>query len=139
MSNGQRSDLWLITVTVDGRNLGVFDKKSGGAGQAQETKYRPGGSPTQVSLGGPTDLENITISRIYVRERDHGLAKSLIGRLGKAVATVSQQPLDEDYIPWGAPITWTGRLNKITTPDSDSNTNGASLFELELSTAGSIS
>jgi hypothetical protein len=139
VSNGQRSDLWLTNVTVDGTSLGVFDKKSGGSMTGQETKYRPGGSATQVSLGGPVDVENVTVSRIYVRERDHVLSKQLMGRVGKAVVTVAQQPLDENLTPWGAPIVYTGRLTKITVPDADSNSQGASLFELEVSTQGTIS
>lgn len=135
-SNGQRQDLWLITVTIDGVPVpGNFDKRDGGEADTSETKYRPGGSPDEVSLGGPRNIGNVTIGRLFVRERDLSLCKRYVNRVGKASVVVSQTALDEDNVASGEPFIWTGKLKRCTLPTADANSQGASMFELEISTS----
>ena len=139
MSNGQTSNLWVSYVTVNGQAVpDSWDKKTGGSSTAQETKYRPGGSPTQVSLGGPVDVENVTLERLFVRERDMPLLKSMTPLVGRATVTVTQQALDENYAPWGPTIIYQGRLNKVTPPDQDANSQAASMISIEVSSAGTV-
>ena len=139
MSNGQTSNLYVSTLTVNGVVVpGSWDKKTGGAPAAQETKYRPGGSPTQVSLGGPVNVDNVTLERLFVRERDLDLLALLMPLVGTATVVVTQQTLDQDYLPFGQRITYTGRLNKVSVPDMDSNSQAASMISLEVSTQGTV-
>jgi hypothetical protein len=65
-----REDTWLITCSVDGRDLGVFDTKSGGELDSEEAKYKPGGMAAEISLGGSRTYGNLTITRYadYVRD-----------------------------------------------------------------------
>jgi hypothetical protein len=139
-----RQDLYQITVSaqtsVNGPlvALGRFDRRSGGNVTASDTKYRPGASPVEVSLGGPRTVENVTISRLYDLDRDHELAKRLATVVGQGRVSVAQQPLDSNYVAWGTPTTWNGILTRVTWPDADSSGNAASLLELEVSTAGGV-
>jgi len=139
MSNGNTSNLFVTFLTVNGTPIpDSWDKKTGGDTTAQETKWRPGGSPTQVSLGGPKDVGNVTLERLFVRERDLALYKFLEPLVGRATVTVTQQVLDQDYLPWGTPISYQGRLQKVTPPDMDSNSQAASMISVEISSAGSV-
>lgn len=135
---GSRQDQWLITATYDGKPLGKFDKKTGGAPAAQDTKYRPGGMVPEVSLGGPVSIDNITLSRLYDSSQK-ALLKTLFGLVGRARIVVTQQDLDQFGAPTGAPFTWTGTLIKSTPPDADSMSNAANMVELEISTDGKAS
>jgi hypothetical protein len=134
-----RMDQALITATVDGVPLGVFDKRTGGDTDSEESKYRPGGLGMQVALGGKTIITNVIIDRLYDLERDHELARRLRTRVGVALASVSEQPLDRDRNPWGRPIVWHGILKMVQTPERDSETNGPALFHIEISTEGNVS
>lgn len=144
MSGGNRQDQFLITVSaqqvVGGplTSLGRFDKRSGGTVSAADTKYRPGASPDEVSFGGPRTTENVTASRNYDADRDDALVKRLRGLVGQATVVVSQQPLDATLTPKGDPTVWRGTLIKVSAPDADSTSGSISMFELEVSTSGSV-
>lgn len=134
-----RQDQWLNTIVIDGRPLGIWDTVSGGDVEAEETKYRPGGMAKQISLGGPEMTNNLTLSRLLKRE-DWAYMKSLMsGRVGRAAVTVSRQPLDVDGNPFGQPLTYRGRLQRVAPGDSDSNATDAHVWEIEVSTEGSVS
>jgi hypothetical protein len=47
-----REDTWLVSLSIDGRDLEVWDKLSGGEVDSDESKYRPGGMAAEISLGG---------------------------------------------------------------------------------------
>lgn len=134
-----RQDQAQITVTIDGRPLGVFDKRGGGGTDSEETKYRPGGMAPQKSLGGATTTENVTVERLYERERDHELCRWVRTRCGRATVVVSEQPLDDDGNPWGTPLVWRGKLKATNSPERDSEANGAATWTIEVSTEGSVS
>ncbi len=131
-----RSDTWRTTISLNGENLGVWDKKSGGAIDSDETKYNPGGMAPQVSLGGKKTVENVTVSRLYRLQRDHGHIQKLLNNVGRGAMVVVQQPLDVDGNPFGKPIVYRGKLKKVTVPDVDSESNNPAMIELEISTEG---
>lgn len=133
-----RQDQHLITVTVDGKNLGVFDKAPGAEIDSSETKYSPGGMAPQVTLGGRQTVGNIVASRLYEVSRDHELARSLVHRAGKAAMSISWQPLDTDGNPFGKPVVTSGKLKRVKFPDMDSESDGAAMLELEMSSSGTI-
>lgn len=135
---GIRQDQHIIGVTIDGRDLGIFDKLTGGDRDSNETKYRPGGGAPQVSLGGSTMTSNIVCTRLYDLDRDHPLVPWLLSRIGKGVAVVSKQPTDGDYAAHGKPLVYRGILKHINFPDADSEANAAAVFDLEISTEDNI-
>lgn len=133
-----RQDQHLTTVTVNGQKLGTFDKVTGPEVDSSETKYKPGGMGDEIVLGGSKTVGNVVVSRLYVLDRDHELARSLVKLCGRASMSVSRQPLDPDGNPFGKPIVTTGKLKRLKFPDLDSEADGASLLELEMSTSGTV-
>lgn len=126
-----------VTVTVDGRKLGIFAFKSGGQTEADDTKFRPGSMQPEISLGGPVSVENVTVRKLWDAEL-RGLTNWLRTRVGKGGMTVIVQPLDQDGVPQGPSETYTGVLIRCTPPEADANVNDAAQLELEMSSNGSV-
>jgi len=134
-----RQDQYNVTVSVAGTNLGTFDKMSGGDFDSEETKYKPGAMAPQISLGGSQTVTNITVSRLYVLERDHPLIPWLKAQVGRGVVVVSKQPMDINEHPFGSPIVYQGILKKVVPPPADSGaTSTPALIEFEVSTGGTV-
>lgn len=136
-----RQDQSLLTVNIvfaDGSRLalGTFDKRNGGAITSESTKYRPGGQSSQVSLGGPTTTENITVQALNRLERFRPHIARLRAGVGSAKAEVIEQPLDINYVAYGSPDVYRGTLVGLTPPDYDSESSDASLLELEVEVEG---
>lgn len=131
-----RQDTWSAQVSIDGVNLGVFDKCTGGEIDSEEYKYKPGAMAPTVSLGGTKTIGNVIVARLYRLQRDHDRAQWLINRVGKAMCVVSKQPLDTDGNAYGKPIVYRGKLKRVSFPEHDSESNNAALIEYEISTDG---
>lgn len=132
-----RKDQWYNTVTIGGFNVGVWDTLSGGNVDSDETKYKPGGMGPEITLGGSTSVENITLGRLLTKD-DWNVMAFLKNVVGKAEVTVSRQPLDVDGNPFGNPLVYTGILQAINAGDTDSNSSDAQVWEITVSTIGSI-
>jgi hypothetical protein len=139
MSKRTRQDLFQITVVVDDRNIGVFEKKSGFNADSEDSKIRPGGTPEQESLGGPQTVENGTVSRYYDLDRDGAILGWLLSRRGKAEMKVITQPLDRDYNAYGRPLVVSGTLKAVQAPDADSESTDGALLALECGSASIVS
>ena len=126
-----REDTMLVTLRVDDIDFGVWDKKTGGNADSEESKYNPGGMAKEVSLGGRQTHENITLSREFDWGRDLPSLGYLIDRRGRASVTIGQQFLDIDGNARGNPVTATGTLKSVQAPDHDSSGNDEALIELE--------
>lgn len=136
-----RQDQYAVTFNVDGRDLGVWDKLSGGEVDSEETKYKPGGMGSQITLGGSVEVGAVTLSRLYVLARDHEGATGihwLLSRVGKGRCTVNRQPLDADGNVYGRPVVYTGTLKTVTPPEIDSESSDAALIECEITPAGTV-
>jgi hypothetical protein len=135
-----RQDQWANSVTIDGEDWGVWDTLAGGAVTASETKYAPGGMGAQKSLGGRTSIDNITLGKLIEGGTDEWAAiKTLMAtRCGKAEVGVSRQPLDVDGNKFGDPLVYTGLLLTVTPGDTDSNSEAAQVWQITVSTHGSI-
>jgi len=136
--NIAREDTFEVTVTIDGRDFGVWEGRSGGAGDSEETKTRLGGMGPEVSLGGPQTMENLTIKKLFDLD---GIANDLpwlFARRGKADVTVNNQPLDKDGNRRGRRWTYTGTLKAVTPPDYDHKGNDESFIECEIVPNGVI-
>lgn len=135
-----RQDQWLATLTIDGVDFGIWDAWAGGDIEATETKYKPGGMQPEISLGGTTQVNNVTMSKLLEKGDYTSQLRDLMtkGRVGKAVCTGSRQPLDEDGNPFGDPLVYNGKLMHVVPGDTDSNATAAQVWQVIISTNGSI-
>lgn len=134
-----RQDQWANTVTIDDRPMGVWDTLSGGDVEANETKYKPGGMAPEVSLGGSTTVNNVTLGKLLAGRADWDFMHRLMAqRVGKAKVTVARQPLDVDGNPFGRPMVYRGVLNNVVPGDTDSNSSDAHVWEITISTEGGV-
>lgn len=132
----KRQDTYSVSVQVDNRPLGVFDKKSGGEVDSTETVFRPGGLGEQIALGGPVSTTNLVVQRHYDQDV-HELYKWLVQRVGRGVGRITQQPLDEDgNVSGTAPINYLGKLKRVAAPQVDSEISGAAMLVLEFTILG---
>jgi hypothetical protein len=138
-----RSDTWAVFVQVEdirtGRmmDLGIWDKKDGGEVDSEETKYKPGGMQSQVSLGGSKLTGNVTFSRLYRLLRDHATVhQTLITGAGRASVILMQQPLDINGNQFGRPIVYRGTLKRVSPPTVDSESSDPAMIELEMTIDG---
>jgi hypothetical protein len=131
-----REDTWLITASVDGRDLGVFDTSSGGELDSEESKYKPGGMAGEISLGGTRTYGNLTITRYCDRVRDWPLIKWLAGRGGAGRGAIGITPLSPLGERAGEPLTYSGTLKTTTPPEIDSTGGDAAMISLEFTIDG---
>jgi hypothetical protein len=141
MAGPTRKDTFRVSVFVEGINWPgqdrIWDKKTGGGVDSEDTKYYPGGMVPPVSLGGRRTVENLVVSRLYRHERDHLIVDDLLKKVGKANMSVQQLPMDINGSAFdGDPIIWRGILKRVTVPEVDSESNDAALLELEMSVEG---
>lgn len=124
----------LITVHVVGvGDLGVFDKKTGGDTQAPTAKHRPGGMGPEKAYRTLPTYSDITVSRVLERDRDWELVRTLKGKAGNAMMTITEQPLDDDGNAWGSPQTYQGRLTNVKPGQVDSTSQNVRMFEIDCS------
>lgn len=140
MAGPTRKDTFKVSVFVEDMTWTdrIWDKKTGGGVDSEETKYYPGGMVPPVSLGGRRTVENLVVSRLYRHERDHLIVGDLLDKVGKAKMSVQQLPMDinGNEMVGGSAIIWRGILKRVTVPEHDSESNDAALLELEMSVEG---
>jgi len=134
-----RQDQYNVTVQIDGLgDLGTFDKFTGGEVDSDEQKYRPGGMANPISLGGAVTMGNVTVSRLYVLERDHAIMHQLLSLVGVAAITASKQPLDTNKVPYGRPLVYRGKIKQVTPPDHDSTSSDPGVYDIEFVPSGTV-
>lgn len=133
-----RTDQFQVSVSVtdpvtkEKRDLGVWDKQTGGGLDSEETTYRAAGG-RRVSLGGTQTPDNVTVSRLYDLVADHANVGWLLALVGRGVADIAKTPTNASYaIETGtAAISWSGKLKRVTPPEVDSDAPAPALIELE--------
>lgn len=135
MTSAQHSLITVQAETAKGRltALGVFDARSGGETSAETSKHRSGGLGAEIVFTSLPTQGDVTITRAFVKERDHELARTLRKRVGRAKVVVSEAILDQDGVAWGSPVIWTGILTGVNAGDSDSTSSDPRLLELTVS------
>ena len=134
-----RKDQYNVTVWVDGLgNLGTFDKFTGGDVDSDEQKYRPGGMAQPVSLGGAVTMGNVVVSRLYELDRDHPIVHKLLSLVGIATIRATKQPLDDNKVPYGRPLVYSGKIKAVTPPEHDSTSSDPALMDIEFVPTGTV-
>lgn len=130
---------FLTFVTVNGTSIGEFDAMAGGGTTSESSKHTPGSSPSRrVAMGGPQDVEDVTVRRSFVRDRDHELARQLRRVSGLAEVIITRQPLGADRLPFGRPEVFTGVLQTVNYPEHDSESTDTSMLELVVTVDGEV-
>lgn len=132
-----RQDQWSNTVNIQGRLLGVWDSLGGGESDSEETKYKPGGMQPEISLGGSRSIGNLTLARLVSRQ-DWDFMHEVMNNTGRWKCTVARQPLDADGNPFGRPLVYRGTLKTVTPGDTDSTSSDAQVWEIVVTTEGSV-
>jgi hypothetical protein len=117
-------------------DTGIWDKRSGGELDSEETTYYPGGMADRISLGGRVTPGNNTLSRLFRGERDQDNLGKFFAGVGRSAIRIVEQPMDIDGNAYGNPITWTGILKRVTPPPRDSEGTAAAMIEIEVTTTG---
>src|SRR3954471_3834197 len=114
-----RQDTRAVTVTIfkPGTDIaimkGIWDKKSGGQVDSEETVYHAGAMADPISLGGRRTVENLTLSRLCRLDRDWQMIPALGAAAGKADVVMADQPLDFDGNVQGNALTYRGTLKRV--------------------------
>lgn len=122
---------YSVTVIIDGQTIGVFDTFNGGDAIATSTKHRPGGMGEEKDYASLPSYSDITVSRVYERERDHELLRSLTRKAGRVPWSITEQPLDASGNAWGAPTVYSGRFLGVKRGDVDSTSGEPRMCELD--------
>lgn len=136
-----RQDQWLNTLTIAGKNYGVWDTLAGGDIAFSENKYKKGGMKPEKTLGGTKTVNNVTLGRLLDIEDadDWDLLKGLMVLEENTPATISRQPLDADGNPFGKPLGYTGLVLQAMPGDTDANQEGPQVWSVVISTDGTVS
>ena len=129
-----------VTVTYKGetRDLGVFDTWEGANVTADNTKHRRGGMGPQVAVGGATTIEDLTVTRDYDLDRDHGDAHWLSTAVGRKRVTAQKTYLDNNKIAFEPPIVITSILIGYDQPDGDSDSSDVAMVGLVINPDGAV-
>lgn len=114
-------------------DLGVWENRTGGDGDSEETKHREGGMGPLLSFGGPQTIDNVTVARRYDNVRDAPTIAELMRARGKARVIITEQDLDEYGAADGAVHSWTGKLKKVAKGGTNTNSSDIRMVELEVS------
>lgn len=134
------SNQWRITLNVANVTLDTvsWDKASGGEITADNQTYNPGGMAPQVVAGGLRKRGPITVERVW----SDSLIKKFValdGAAGIQKATVSLTPLHADRSVVTTPITYTGVVESVTRPQSDSSSSTLETMTVVITLNESIS
>jgi hypothetical protein len=121
----------LITVVVDGKPLGVWDTLTGAATTASLPRSAARRQPDRGRRPHPLDHRRHHRVAGEQDRRDAAPLRALrANRVGRATVVVTEQPLDDDDVPFGPPTVYTGILNRVATGDVDSNSDDFRMAEL---------
>ncbi len=122
---------WIAYLNVNGVDYGAFDKFTGGDASASVSKHRPAGmGPERTYLALPV-YSNVTVSKAFV-QADLVVQGTLRSLVGAVPATVTLVPLDDAGNPWGKNRVYTGRLEAVKDGATDSNSNAARTWEVDI-------
>lgn len=134
---GNRKDQSAVTVTIDGEDAGVWEKKTGGGMDSDSTLIYPGGRARPVGLGGKQIPGRATLVRTVYLERDWPKLKLWMSKVGKQKPVIMKdQPLDADDNVYGSPLVQSGVLKMVQEPDRESDSSDAAQVTIEVTIDG---
>lgn len=138
MAKGFLQSNFRVSVSLEGNNMGVFDKQSGGAVSADVQSYPPGGMAPPVVLAAPANkIDVLTITKLYTTD-DHDNIDTWLSAVGKGTCVVREQPLDQNRAAYGPPVVWTGILTSVLPPENDSTSNTPGMLTITITPGGTV-
>lgn len=123
---------WLATLSVGTFQNYVFDKFAGGDVSAPVVKHRPGGMGPEITYTSLPSFSDITLTKVYETQADHANIATLHSYAGNQLATVTLTPLDDTGAVWGPARVYSGRIVAVKDGGTDSNSNAARMFEVDI-------
>lgn len=125
---------FLITLSVNGVPYGVFDKMDGGDATTTPVKHRPGGSKVEVIYPSLPVYGTVMLERVYDNEfrSDQLVIATLRGLVGSGIATVTEQQLDANLNAFGTPRTFSGLLTGVKDGGTDSTSEAARMWSVDI-------
>lgn len=120
------------------KNTGRWDKRTGGKGTSDNTKYR-GSDGKEESLGGQASTDDIELSRLFKIGRDDAIIGALYATRGVLPVTVSEPRYDKNGNRAAKPIVWTGIVTEVDPGDYDSTSNDPRLVVITVSPDSPVS
>jgi hypothetical protein len=130
-----RQDTFAVEVFLNGNSMGIWDKKTCGELDSEDTKYYPGAMEEAISLGGRVTPANVVCQRLYDRALDHDNIAAWFDQVGSGNIKIYQRPMDFDKNRYGQAVQWVGTLKRVAVPDVDSESSTAALMEIEATIA----
>jgi hypothetical protein len=134
---GSRKDQSALSVTIDGEDTGIWEKKTGGGMGSDNSLIYPGGRARPVSIGGKQIPGPVTLVRTVDLDRDWPKIKLWQSKCGKQKPViVKDQALDADDNVFGSPFTQIGTLTACNEPERDSEDSSAAQVTIEVAVEG---
>src|SRR5579872_7329226 len=124
---------FLVSVNINGTDLGVFDTYKGGDVQAKVTKHRPGGMGPEQGYPALPVYTDVTVSRVYDPTVYQEILRTLNAQAGRVPGSVAVQPLDANGNAFGKPIVYGGVFSNLKWGNVDSTSEKPRMFEIDLS------
>ena len=128
---------YLNTVTVGGRNLGVFDRFSGGNRTSTNTKRRHGGSIRKKVHPSYGEFDTVTVGRDYDLAAMHAEVRRMLTTETPLPMVVRRQPLDAERRPFGDSLIYQGFVETVSPGDIDADAEDLTDIEITM-TVGSV-
>jgi len=139
---------WLATLTIGtipaaapkmnslttGTSI-IFDKFSGGDVTAPVNKHRPGGMGPEITYLSLPSYSDVVLTKVYETQVDHAILADLHNLAGRVMCTVTLQPLDDEgnsFNGAGAARSYSGRLVNVKDGGTDSTSNAARMYEIDI-------
>lgn len=116
-------------VRVNGID-GYWVTRTGGNKNVPTTKTFDGGSTIADVLTGNPDVTDVTVGRVYDRDRDGAQLNRWLRLAGHWNTTIDETDADEDLVPAGHSRTYTGRLKEVHPPEVDARSGDEAMVEL---------
>jgi hypothetical protein len=134
MGNPHSQRMFLVKVS------GIedyFADKSGGDVTSEAVKVYNGGTLVPDVLAGPSEVDNIVVTRPFNRVRDNAKIKQLRSQVGRWRTTVSVTPTDEDLIADADPTVYSDALLiGFTEMEVSASSGDVSTYALSFSVGG---
>lgn len=127
---GQRQDMFIARLVVDGVDCGSWDAHTGGDREASSSTHRISGGVT-VQLGSSVEVSSIKLSRLH-RLPNRAIYDFLRDRVGRGDAVVSLQEKDDQGVPAGAPFVHNGVVGTVPMLEYDENSSDACIEEISI-------
>lgn len=131
---GQREDLYNVHAIITAEDGTKFkftaDSMTGGSVKPKETKYRAAnGTERQQSLGGSQEVTNVSL-KVLLTFAIYQQLPWILQQSGKAKLDINKQPLDIDGNPFGKALAYSGTLDEVMPPDSNSESDAAGVLTI---------